>query len=165
MHISKKSGILAPKTMIMEDKKNEKKLGTEKKFNHKCGKILIGTVDKTKGNTKAAYVRLETWVTPKESLEASIEAIRRRIIANRYQICNIYFDGLKSTLIDYQYNQTKGKDIAGKKSFISIEITLLAKDKFDWNEDFIFNCQAFGDTIFTLLQTLSNHFDMSQSKK
>jgi len=163
LHISKKSGILAPKTMIMEDKKNEKKLGTEKKFLHKDGKILVGTINKK--DCRAAYVRLETWVTPKESLEASIQAIRRRLIANMYQLSNIYFEGLKSTLIDYQYNLTKEKDVAGKKSFISIEITLLAKDKFDWNEDFIFNCEAFGDTIFTLLQTLSNHFDMSPSKK
>jgi hypothetical protein len=100
----------------MEEKKI-KKLGTEKKFNHKSGKILVGTMDKK--DCSAAYVRLETWVTPTESLETSIEAIRRRIIANRYQISNIYFDDLKSTLIDYQYNQTKGKDIAGKKSFNS----------------------------------------------
>jgi hypothetical protein len=147
----------------MEDKKNEKKLGCEKKFSHTNGKILIGTVNKK--DCRAAYVRLETWVTPTESLEASIEAIRRRIIANRYQISNIYFDGLKSTLIDYQYNQTKGKDIAGKKSFISIEITLIANNKFDYDEDFVFSCYNFGDSIFTLIETLSQHFDMSVSKK
>ena len=146
----------------MEEKKI-KKLGTEKKFNHKSGKILVGTMDKK--DCRAAYVRLETWVTVEESLEASIEAIRRRLIANMYSVSHTYFEGLKSSLIDYQYNETKCYDKSGKKSFISIEITLLAKDKFDWNEDFIFNCEAFGDTIFTLLQTLSNHFDMSPSKK
>jgi hypothetical protein len=147
----------------MEDKKNEKKLGSEKKFLHKDGKILVGTINRF--DCRAAYVRFETWVTVEESLEASIEAIRRRLIANMYSVSHTYFEGLKSTLIDYQYNLTKGYDKGGKKSFISIEITLIAKDKFDWNEDFIFNCEAFGDTIFTLLQTLSNHFDMSPSKK
>jgi len=146
----------------MEEKKI-KKLGTEKKFKHKCGKIITGTVDKT--NCRAAYVRLETWVTVEESLETSIEAIRRRLIANMYSVSHTYFEGLKSTLIDYQYNLTKGYDKSGKKSFISIEITLLAKDKFDWNEDFIFNCEAFGDTLFCLLETLSNKFSMSVSKK
>jgi len=149
-------------TRIMEEKKI-KKLGTEKKFKHKSGKILVGTIDKT--NCRAAYVRLETWVTPTESLETSIQAIRRRIIANRYQISNIYFSGIKSTLIDIAYNQTKGKDIAGKKSFISIEITLIADSTFVYDEDFVFSCENFGDTIFSLLESLSQHFDMSPSKK
>jgi hypothetical protein len=147
----------------MQTKKNEKKLGSEKKFLHNDGKILVGTINRF--DCRAAYVRLETWVTVEESLEASIEAIRRRLIANMYSVSHTYFEGLKSTLIDYQYNLTKGYDKGGKKSFISIEITLLAKDKFDWNEDFIFNCEAFGDTIFTLLQTLSDNFSMSVSKK
>jgi hypothetical protein len=147
--------------MIMEEK-NFKRLGSEKTFKHKCGKIIVGTLDKV--DTKSAYVRLETWVTVEESLETSIEAIRRRIIANMYSVSHTYFEGLKSTIIDYQYNLTKGYDKAGKKSFISIDITLLSKDKFDWNEDFIFNCEAFGDTIFCLLGTLSDKFDMSPSK-
>jgi len=146
----------------MEEKKI-KKLGTEKKFKHKSGKILVGTIDKT--NCRAAYVRLETWVTPTESLESSIQALRRRIIANRYQISNIYFDDVKSTLIDISYNQTKEKDIAGKKSFISIEITLIANHKFVYDEDFVFSSYNFGDSIFSLIETLSQHFDMSPSKK
>ncbi len=146
----------------MEDKKN-KKCGTEKTIKHKNGKIIIGTIDKT--NCRAAYVRLETWVTVQESLETSIASIRRRIIANRYRIFNVYFEGLKSSLIDIAYNKTKGYGYAGKKSFISIEITLLADDRFDYDEDFIFNCQAFGDTLFELLETLSEYFDMSPSFK
>lgn len=146
----------------MEKEKN-KKIGTQKKYNHKHGTIIVGTVDKS--NCKSAYVRLETWVTVEESLETSIKAIRRRLIANMYSVSNTYFEGLKSTLIDYNYNLTKGYDKSGKKSFISIEITLLAKDKFDWNQDFVFSCEAFGDTIFGLLETLSEHFDMSVSKK
>lgn len=147
----------------MEIKKNEKKLGTKKKISHKNGKILLGTTNKF--DCRAAYVRLETWVTVEESLEASIQAIRRRLIANMYRVSNIYFEGLKSTLIDYQYNETKCYDKSGKKSFISIEITLLADDRFDYDENFIYNCEAFGDTIFELLETLSNDFSMSISKK
>lgn len=162
MHISIKSRIFVLKIRFMEDKKN-KKLGSEKTFEHKCGKIQVGTVDKKSCN--AAYVRLETWITPTESLETSIQAIRRRIIANRYQISNIYFEELKSTIIDINYNQTKEKDIAGKKSFISIEITLLANKKFNYDEDFVFSCYNFGDSIFSLLETLSQHFDMSITKK
>lgn len=146
----------------MEIKKN-KKCGTEKTFKHKCGKILVGTIDKT--NCRAAYIKLETWITVEDSLETSIQAIRRRIIANRYRIFNIYFEGLKSSLIDIAYNKTKGYGDAGKKSFISIEITILADDRFDYDEDFIFNCEAFGDTLFSLLETLSEHFDMSPSFK
>jgi len=154
---------LAPKTKIMEIKKNEKKLGAEKKFLHKNGKILVGTTNRF--DCRAAYVRLETWVTVEESLETSIQAIRRRLIANIYRVSNIYFQGLKSTLIDYQYNVTKCYDKAGKKSFISIEITLLADDRFDYDENFIFNCEAFGDTLFSLLESLNEHFDMSPSFK
>ena len=146
----------------MQKEKN-KKLAIQKKYNHNNGKILVGTVDKS--NCKSAYVRIETWITVEESLDSSIQAIRRRLIANMHSVSNIYFEGLKSTLIDYNYNQTKEKDIAGKKSFISIEITLLSKDKFDWNDDFVFSCETFGDTIFGLLETLSEHFDMTPSKK
>ena len=146
----------------MENKKN-KKCGTEKTIKHKNGKIIIGTIDRV--NCRAAYIKLETWITVEESLTASIQAIRRRIIANRNRIFNIYFEGLNSSLIDIAYNKTKGYGDAGKKSFISIEITLLADDKFIYDEDFIFNSQAFGDTLFSLLETLSEHFDMSPSFK
>jgi len=141
----------------------EKKLGGLKKFKHKNGKILVGTIDKK--NCTAAYVRLETWITVTESLESSIAAIRRRIIANKYQLSDLYFDELKSTIIDYQYNLTKDYDIAFKKSFISIDITLLSNSKFNFDDDFIFSCYNFGDSIFDLLETLSQHFDMSPSKK
>lgn len=163
MHISKKVCIFAKIQGLW--KKKIKKLGTEKTFKHKCGKIIIGTIDKSINGCSSAYVRLETWITVQESVSTSIEAIRRRLIANRYQVSNTYFEGLHSTIIDYQYTHTKCHDKSGKTSFISIDITLLAKDKFNWNEDFIFNCEAFGDTIFTLLETLSEHFDMRVTKK
>lgn len=146
----------------MEIKKN-KKCGTEKTIKHKNGKIIVGTIDRV--NCNAAYIKLETWVTVEESLTASIQAIRRRIIANRNTIFNIYFQGLNSSLIDIAYNKTKGYGDAGKKSFISIEITLLADDRFIYDEDFIFNSQAFGDTLFSLLESLSDKFSMSVSKK
>jgi hypothetical protein len=140
-----------------------KKLGSEKKFNHKNGKILVGTIDKH--SCKAAYVRLETWMTVQESLETSIQAIRKRLIANMYNVSNIYFDGLKTYLIDYNYSCTKDTDKPNRKSFVAIEITLLAKDRFEFDKDFIFNANAFGDSIFSLLEGLNEHFDMDTSKK
>ena len=147
----------------MVDKKKIKKVGTSKKFSNNSGKIVIGTVNKHSCN--AAYIRLETWMTPTESLETSIKVIRRRFLANMYKISNLYFDSLKSTLIDYDYSTTTLSDKPGRKSFVAIEITILAKDKFKWNKDFIFSCQNFGDSLFTLLETLSEHFDIHISKK
>ena len=140
-----------------------KKLGKTNKFNHKNGKVIIGTVNHI--DCKAVYVRLETWMTPVESLETSIAAIRRRFIANIYSVSNIYFDGLKTSIIHYDYAYTKETDKPGRKSFVAIEITLLAKDKFQFDKDFIFNANAFGDTFFSLLEGLNEHFDMSTTKK
>jgi hypothetical protein len=140
------------------------KLGRERVYAHEKGKILVGTTNYK--DCKSIYIRIETWMTPCDTLFDSVKVLRRRVKANMRVFGPTYFENdYGSHMIDVSFNQTKEKDKPGKKSFISIEITLLAKDKFDWNEDFIFNCEAFGDTIFTLLQTLSNHFDMSPSKK
>jgi hypothetical protein len=146
-----------------KDMETRKKLGKRIKTNHKNGKIVIGTVNKI--DCRAVYVRLETWMTPVESLESSIAAIRKRFIANTYKLSNIYFDGLKTSIIDYDYLCTSSIDLPGRKSFVSIEITLLAKDRFEFDKDFIFNGQAFGDNCFSLLETLSEHFSMSTTKK
>jgi hypothetical protein len=146
----------------MEDKKN-KKLGKQKVYNHNNGKIKVGTTNKK--DCRAAYVRLETWVTVEESVETSIQAIRRRFIANLNRLSNIYFEGLKTHIIDYDYNQTKGKDKSNKTSFISIEITLIPKTKFEFDNDFEFAGFNFGDTLFSLLDTLDEHFIMTPSKK
>ena len=140
-----------------------KKLGKTKKINHKFGKIVVGTVNSI--DCKAAYVRLETWITTEESLETSIAAIRRRFIANLYNLSNVYFECLKRSIIDYDYASTKDTDKPGKKSFVAIEITLLAEDRFEFNKDFIFNAEMFGDSLFSLLQSLSEHFNISSSKK
>lgn len=147
----------------MEEKKITKKLGTDKVFKNNNGKIKIGTTNKF--DCKAIYIRLETWVTPEESLQTSIEAIRRRFIANIHNLSNIYFEGVKTYLIDYDYALIKENDKPGKKSFINIEITLLAENRFEYNKDLIFDGEMFGDNLFTLLETLSNHFTMCSSKK
>lgn len=148
---------------FMEEKKI-KKLGKQKKFGHKCGKIVVGTTNAE--NCKATYVRLETWMTTSVSLDASIEAIRRRFIVNLSKYTRIYFeDDVRTHIIDYDYSTTKLTDKPGKKSFVAIEITLLANSKFDFDSDFIFSCQNFGDTCFSLLETLSSHFSMDISKK
>ena len=140
-----------------------KKLGRTNKFNNKNGKVIIGTVNSI--DCKAIYIRLETWMTPVESLEASIQAIRRRLIANMNNLSNIYFNDVKTSLIDYDYACTKDTDKLGRKSFVSIEITLLSKTRFEWNKDLIFNGEMYGDSCFSLLETLSEHFDMSTTKK
>lgn len=149
----------------MENKKNEKKLGAQRKFinKNKNGRILVGTTNKK--DCRAAYIRIESWVTPEDSLETSIGLIRRRFLANIYRISKIYFEDFKSSIIDYDYNQTKGTDKSCKTSFISIEITLLAISKFNWDSDFIFTCENFGNTMFDLLDSLDEHFIMTLTNK
>ena len=148
----------------MDDKKNLKKLGKQRKFSHKCGKIKVGTTNAV--DCKATYIRLETWMTPEESIETSIEAIRRRFIANLSKYTRIYFDdAVRTHIVDYDYSTTKLTDKPGRKSFVAIEITILANTKFNFDSDFIFECQNFGDTCFSLLETLSSNFSMSVLKK
>ena len=130
----------------------EKEIGSEKKFDHELGRIIVGTVNKR--DCKSVYVRLECYVKPEVSLESSIALIRRRFIANQYQVSRTYFEGLKSTIIDYRFPETKIKDKPSKVSFIAIEMTLLANDVFCYDKDFIFTARMFGDTMFTLLETI-----------
>jgi hypothetical protein len=138
------------------------KTGIERTYKHKCGKILVGTTNKK--DCKAAYVTLETYIIPEGFLSESIDKIRRRIKAKMRLFGPTYFeDKYKSYLINIDYNQTK--DIPGKKSFIAIEITLLANNTFNFNPDFVFNCYSFADTLFCLLETLSEDFSMSTSLK
>ena len=140
-----------------------KKSGTEKIFLNKNGKIIVGTTNSK--TCTAAYVRVETWITVEDSLETSIDAIRRRFRAKAYNISKIYFEGLKTLLFDYHYPQTKEADKIGKKSFIGIEITLIPQNNFKFNNDFIFTCNQFGNTLFDILETLDEYFEMSSSKK
>lgn len=131
-----------------------KEMGSEKKFEHEFGKVIVGTVNKR--NCKSVYVRLECYVKPEVSLVESIAAIRRKFIANQYKVSRTYFERLKSTMIDYGYPQTKGTDKPGKVSFISIEITLFAENVFEFDKDFIFAARMFGDTMFTLLESIDS---------
>lgn len=131
-----------------------KEMGSEKKFEHEFGKVIVGTVNKRK--CKSVYVRLECYVKPEVSLVESIAAIRRKFIANQYNVSRTYFEGLKSTMIDYGYPQTKVTDKPGKVSFITIEFTLLANDIFCYDKDFIFTARMFGDTMFTLLESIDS---------
>jgi hypothetical protein len=150
--------------MIMEEKKIIKKLGRERVYAHEKGKILVGTINVK--NCKTIFVRLETWLTPQESLFDSVDKIRRRIKANMRVFGPTYFENdYGSYMIDVDFNQTKGKDKPGKKSFIAIEVTISANKTFEFNSDLLFVAKNFGDTLFSLLETLSEDFDISPSKK
>jgi hypothetical protein len=126
-----------------------KKIGCQREFNHKMGKITIGTIDKK--NCSSVYLSLETRITPEISLTESIKAIRKRVKANIRFISSTYIDNLDTYLIAIDYNQTKVKDLPGKTSFIRIELTLFGD--FQFNDDFIFTCEAMGDSVFTLINT------------
>jgi hypothetical protein len=126
-----------------------KKIGCERKFNHKMGQIIVGTVSKK--NCGSIYLVLETRITPEVSLTESVKAIRKRVKANMRFIGSTYIDNLDTYLIAIDYNQTKVQDLPGKTSFVRIELTLFGKFEFD--DDFIFTCEAMGDSLFTLINT------------
>jgi hypothetical protein len=140
------------------------KIGKERVYKHEKGKIVVGTTNYK--DCKSIYIRIETWVTPEESLFDSVYKIRRRIKANMRVFGPTYFENdYGSYMIDVDFNQTKGKDKPGKKSFIAIEVTISANKTFEFNSDLLFVAKNFGDTLFSLLDTLSEDFDISPSKK
>ena len=143
-------------------KTRPQKLGKIKKFSVENGKIEVGTINAIE--CKAFYIELTSWITPQVSVEASTDAIRRRFIKKVIPMSNIYFEGVKATLIDYKFSQTKQNDISGRKSFISIEITLMAKRKFEFDKDLIYAGQMYGENCFEVLNTLSSHFTLSKTK-
>jgi len=132
-----------------------KKIGKQNKYKIDNYNLIIGTLNKNE--CKSIYVQLNGYIKPSVSVLASIEAIRRKIIANRYQLSKKYFDGLKSSLFALEYNKTKSVDIAGKKSYISIEFTLF-KD-FDFKED-NYSAYQFGIEFYELFKTMEEHFEI-----
>ena len=131
----------------------DKKIGKERTFKHESGNIVIGTLDKK--NCTSCYLSLETYITPEYSLIQCVDKIRRRLKANMDIIAKTYFEGdLSRYLLNIDYNTTKGKDKPLKTSFIRIELTLFAKDKFDFDKDFIYTLTQMGDTVFTLIETI-----------
>jgi hypothetical protein len=132
-----------------------KKSGTEKKYKIDNWNLIIGTVNKNE--CSSIYVQLNGYITPEVSILTSIEAIRRKIIANRYQVSKKYFDGLKSSIFALEYNKSKSVDIAGKKSYISIEFTLF--DNFDWKVDNEL-AKEFGIEFYNLFKDMSEHFEI-----
>jgi hypothetical protein len=131
------------------------KIGKENKYKIDNCNLIIGTVNKNE--CKSIYVQLNGYIKPQFSILTSIEAIRRKIIANRYQVSKKYFDGLKSSLFALEYNKSKSVDIAGKKSYISIEFTLFYD--FDWKVDSVAAYQ-FGKEFYELFKTMEEHFEI-----
>jgi hypothetical protein len=140
------------------------KLGKERVYKHEKGKVLVGTINVKQ--CKTIYVRLETWITPEESLFTSVDKIRRRIKANMRVFGATYFENDYNTYtIDVAFNKTKEKDKPGKKSFIAIELTIYANNTFPFDNNLLFVGKNFGDTLFSLLETLSEDFSISDTKK
>ena len=131
----------------------DKKIGCVRKFDNENGKIIVGTFDKK--NCTSCYVTLQTYITPEYKLHESVDRIRRRLKANMDIITKTYFEGdLSHYLISIDHNITKGKDKALKTSYIEFEVTLFAKDIFEFDKDFIYMVEQFGDTLFTLISTV-----------
>lgn len=146
--MSKKNHIFV-KNMVM----TEKKIGKERKFNHKSGNIVVGTLDKK--NCTSCYLALETYITPEYSLIECVDRIRRRLKANMYMIGETYLDGdLSRYLVNIDYNITQGKDKPLKTSFIRFELTLFSNSKFEFDDDFIYTLTQMGDTVFTLIESV-----------
>ena len=139
----------------------EKVICSKKNFKHDLGNIVVRTMDKK--NCTSCCINLETYIVPTLSLEESIDMIRRKFKANMSVIGNTYFDSLNGYLLTVDFNQTKGKDKPGKRSFIDIEFTLYGD--FEWDDDFAFTCSQFADTYFCLLETLDFYFSVSPSAK
>jgi hypothetical protein len=131
----------------------EKQRGKERTFKHEMGNIVVGTLDKK--NCTSCYLSLETYITPEYSLIESVDKIRRRLKANINTIGLTYLDGdLSRYLINIDYNITKEKDKPLKTSFIRFELTLFSKDKFEFDDDFIYTLTQMGDTIITLIESV-----------
>jgi len=142
----------------------KKQNGTEKDFKHKKGKILVGTINKKE--CTSIYIKLSTYITPKYSLFECVDKIRKRIKANSYLLNKTYFeDEYKDFLFEIQFNQTTSNDKPNKKSYIAIEFTIFAKNQFQFNSDLSFIGYNYADSIFSLLETFYDDFDISPSKK
>jgi hypothetical protein len=158
--------VIQIKIIMEEVKVNRKKFiktGTTKKFNYKDLNFVIGTTD-TK-NTKAAFIELQMWMTSTRTLELSLNAIRRKFKSKLGKVSRIYIDGLKTSLIDYVHPcLTSAAAVMGKPTYISIEITLLADSRFQWDEDFIDGCEHMGKSLFDILLEM-DEFSLQNTKK
>lgn len=140
------------------------KIAFEKEFKHDKGKIYVGSMNKKEGKTM--YIKLSTYITPTDSLFDCVDKIKRRFKANMYRIAQTYFEEeFKTYLLSVEFNQTKVHDKPGKRSYIAVEVTLFAKNRFNIDKDLIFAANNFGDTLFSLLETFTEDFDINPSKK
>jgi hypothetical protein len=142
---------------------NRIKFATEKKYNYNDLNYRVGTTNRY--DCKAAYISLEMWMNSHNGLEASIEAIRRRFVKKLGSYTNIYIEGLKTHLIDYVAPIEKMAVVKNKYTFVSIEITLMAKRRFVYDKDFIYACQNLAGSIFDELNGMDEHFVIRNHKK
>ena len=72
----------------------KEKLGSQRKFKHNLGSVIVGTI--CKRPCKSIYVVVNTYITPHTTLNESVDKIRRRIKANMSVIGPTYFDNLSN---------------------------------------------------------------------
>jgi hypothetical protein len=128
------------------------KLIKQKKDNFK---IQVGTLNHNP--CSSIYLNISGYFIVEDSVRESIDVIKRKINANKYQLSKKHFDSLKYTLIDYVYNQTKQFDIPNKKSYFAIEFTFF--DDFDWKIDNQ-RCFDYANDIIELLYQCEDHFSL-----
>lgn len=140
------------------------KLGKERVYKHEKGRIVVGTTNYK--DCKSIYIRIETWMTPYDSLFDSVKLLRRRIKANMRMIGPTYFQKEYNTyMLDVEFNQTKEKDKPMYKSFVAVEFDIFANTKFVFDNDLLFTAKNFADTIFEILETFEEDFEISPTKK
>ncbi|HOH61215.1 MAG TPA: hypothetical protein PK698_01850 [Bacilli bacterium] len=91
-------------------------------------KIGYGTVDHK--NLKSIYIKLNSWITPNDdeiNLDSLLLKTQRKIKLHIYHLKSEYFKKESIVDIDLRTNGVK----MGKKSFLSIEITLFTEKHFD----------------------------------
>lgn len=91
-------------------------------------KIGYGTVDHK--NLKTIYIKLNSWVDPKnenDKYEELLSKTKRKIKLRIYKLNADYFE--RESIVDLDV-RTKGIKI-GKKSFLNLELTLFMRKKLD----------------------------------
>ncbi len=109
----------------------EKKLFTDEKF-----RVKYGTIDALKLN--AIYINIDSWVEPGDigNYESYIRLMRKRVI--RSIKSNLDTEMFSSNIIVDLDLRSSGM-MRGKKSFMSIEVTVYPSIKTDFNSDIILN--------------------------
>lgn len=124
----------------------EKKLFTNEKF-----RVKYGTIDALKLN--AIYINIDSWVEPGDidNYESYIRSIRKRVILSiKSNLDTEVFS--KNIIVDLDL-RASGMTV-GKKSFMSIEVTVYPSIKTSFNSDTILsNVKSISDDVIRSLET------------